>query len=84
MELKGKAVKKIKPEKLQKMNKTLDTMKTTRAKYNANLKKTIEEKHKWALEEIEKGELQIQAIKIQLAKLTGIILFAEDLLEGKK
>ena len=45
-----------------------------------DLKIIIEKKYNWALAEIKKGDLQIKAINIQLAKLQGIVIFAEDLL----
>lgn len=85
MRLKGKNIKNIKKDKKAVMEKTLKHMSDNRKKDTKKLRHLIEEKYSWAKEEIKRGELQIKAINIQLAKLQGIVLFSENLLDiGKK
>jgi len=56
-------------------------MKKTRQVDSNNLRLIIENKEKWVDIEIIKGKKQIESIKIQIARLEGIKLFINDLLQ---
>ena len=72
---------KVRKNKLKKKQKeTISRMKETRQLDNANLRSLIEAKLKWAIIEKEKGIKQIENLKIQTARVEGIILFIKDLL----
>ena len=70
---------------LRKMNKkqkqTLKTMKKNRQVDSDNLRNIIEQKRKWALAERTKGLKNIDDLKIQVERITGILLFIQDLLQ---
>ena len=64
----------------KKQEETIERMKKTRQLDNVNLRSLIEKKLKWAVVEKEKGIKQAENLKIQIARLDGIILFIKDLL----
>jgi len=84
MELKGKNVKKIPKAKKKKMQGTLKRMEKVRKEDNRNLRDLITAKLNWAIKEKAKGIKVIKETQYQVAKLEGIILLAEDLLNPKK
>jgi len=74
----------------EKGKKTLEAMKQRRAEDSISLRKTIEQKLKWSIEEkkkglevIEKQLAQIKENKDTILKLDGIILVLTELLEPK-
>ena len=84
MKLKGKNIKRLKPNQRAKMEKTLKSMEENRKKDSRNLRDIIESKLKWAKQEKQKGINLIKTTQIQIYKLDGIILAFEDLLYPKK
>ena len=90
LELKGRNASRIKPDKKEKMQKTLDTMKENRDKDALNLRDVAEAKLKWAqeqrekrVENINKYDESIKQLQLQIVKLDGVILAYTELL-GKK
>lgn len=80
------------PRKLNaKQEETIERMKQTRIDDGIRLRKTIEEKLQWAIEEKKKGlaviEKQMQQIKenqLTMQKLTAVIDILTDLLREKE
>jgi len=68
----------------KKQKATLKRMKKNRQIDSNNLRNLIEQKQKWAVAERVKGLRQIEALKAQVLKLEGIILFIKDLLEPEE
>jgi len=88
MKLKGKNSNKIKSEKVK---KTLERMETVRKEDNLNLRKVLNDKLEWAIEEKKKGlasvemlVIKINELKIQCIKLDGAIVAMQDILKIKK
>ena len=65
----------------KKQKDTMERMKKNRQIDSDNLRHVIEGKLTWAKAEIEKGKRQQEALKLQIARLKGIVLFIEDLLQ---
>jgi len=91
LELKGKNVKKLSPEKKEKMEDTLAIMQNTREEDDRFLRDIIKMKLDWATKEKTKGtktvevlSKQVAGIKHQLVKLEGIILVLTELSNIKK
>jgi hypothetical protein len=79
------------PKMTEKQKETLDKMKTIREIDATNLREVITAKLKWLENEKKKGETarqellqKLELIKYQLARLDGISLFINDLLEPKE
>jgi hypothetical protein len=70
-----------KPKLNEKQKKTLKKMKLQRQLDSNNLRQLIIEKKKWTINEIRRGQQQIQAIQKTLYNLEGILLFINDLIE---
>jgi hypothetical protein len=75
----------------EKQEATLGRMKETREIDAVNLRETIKAKLDWAKAEKRKGEgqiktlvTQIETLKYQIARLDGIIIFIEDLLNPRE
>ena len=65
----------------KRQKKTLKKMKENRQIDSSNLRELIKSKLEWAKIEKVKGESAIRKIQFQVARLDGIILFIEDLLQ---
>jgi len=65
-----------------KQEDTLKRMKETRQLDANNLREVINGKLVWVMQEIKRGKAQLEALKIQIARLEGIKLFIEDLLQS--
>jgi hypothetical protein len=75
----------------EKQEATLGRMKETREIDSVNLRETIKAKLDWAIAEKRKGEGQMktlltsmETLKYQMARLDGICIFIEDLLNPKE
>ena len=96
--LKGKLVEKISEKKKAKMKATLAKMDKTRENDNKLLRESLEEKLKWAQEEVKKGQQvidiqekiieesrnKINTIKISLLRLDGAITAIKQLLNEEE
>jgi len=69
-----------KPKLTEKQKKTIKKMKEVRQIDSQNLRGIIKQKLEWAKNEKKKGETQLQSLKIQIARIDGIILFIQDLI----
>jgi len=69
-----------KPKLTEKQKKTVEKMKEVRQIDSQNLREVIKQKLNWAKNEKKKGETQLQSLKIQIARIDGIILFIQDLI----
>jgi len=68
----------------KKQKETLEKMKLNRQIDSNNLRELIKGKLDWAKKEKAKGESTINQVKIQIARLDGIILFINDLLQSSE
>lgn len=68
----------------KKQKKTLETMKLNRQIDSNQLREVIKQKLIWAQQEKLKGLKHLEATKIQVERLNGIILFVKDLLEPEE
>lgn len=84
MKLKGMNSKKLKPKQKKKMQETLKRMEETRKTDDKHLRDILKEKLTWAINERSKGIKLINDTTIQVHKLTGIIMLAQELLNPKK
>ncbi len=81
LKLKGQNVKRLGKAQKAKMEKTLKRMEKTRQIDSDNLRDLIKQKLNWAIQEKVKGLKQINNLKIQVARLEGIIFFINDLIK---
>jgi len=65
----------------KKQKETMKRMKEIRQIDSNNLRQLIIEKKKWTINEIRRGQKQIQEIRNTLYKLEGILAFIDDLIE---
>ena len=84
MKLKGMFAKKLKPADRKKKEETLERMTKTREIDTQNLRNLIEKKLEWAENQRLEGLKQMEALKTQVLRLEGIILFVKDLLQPKE
>ena len=68
----------------KKQEKTLANMKQVRELDSNKLRLIIEEKRKWAVVELKRGQQQMVELKINMNRLEGILLFIKDLTDPKE
>ena len=68
----------------EKQKKTIAKMKETRQIDSNKLRLIIEEKKKWTINEIKRGQQQMQNLRNTMYKLEGILAFINDLIEPIK
>ena len=70
-----------KPKLKEKQKKTIKKMKEVRQIDSNKLRLIIEEKKKWAIAELKRGQIQQQQLRDTMLKLQGILAFINDLTE---
>ena len=75
------AKKRKKKELPDKQKRTIAKMKKTRTIDSNKLRLIIEEKKKWTIAEIKRGQIQQQQLRDTMLKLQGILAFINDLTE---
>jgi len=68
-----------KKELPDKQKKTIKKMKETRQIDSSNLRQLIIAKKTWAINEVKRGQTQMQELRDTILKLQGILTFIEDL-----
>lgn len=86
MKLKGKNSERIREDKKEKMQATLNKMQENRNQDNVYLRDVIKKKLEWAAQEKEKGEkfitqleLKIKETKEKVTRLEGILIVLDEL-----
>ena len=73
-----------KPKLTKKQKRTLENVRKNRQIDSNKLRLIIEEKRKWSIAELKKGQLQMDNLKINMTRLEGILLFIKDLTDPIK
>lgn len=84
MKLKGLSSKRLSKTERMKKEKTLEHMDKTRQIDSNHLRNILEKKLEWAIKERQKGIILIKQNNIQVERLTGIVVFIQDLLNRKE
>lgn len=84
MKLKGMFSKKLKKADKKKKEETLRRMQEVRDKDDQHLREILKNKLVWVTQERQKGINLIEQTKVQVLKLTGMIMLINDVLNPKK
>ena len=73
--------KKRKVKLSEKQKRTIAKMKETRQIDSNKLRLIIEEKKKWTINELKRGQQSMVELKITMNRLEGILMFIKDLID---